>query len=56
MKWPWGRSINESGEEMDKRVEREHEEIERRLALLESHVRVLRERAGLLEDNRRAKT
>ena len=54
MKWPWQRPIEETGTEMDTRTLREHEEIERRLALLESQVRVLRERAGLLEDHRRS--
>lgn len=53
MKWPWERRIDETGEQVDKRTDEEHEEIERRLSLLESQVKVLNARAGL-EDHRRA--
>lgn len=46
-KMPWQRSIHETDEEMKKRDREEHEEIDRRLALLEAQVKVLAERAGL---------
>ena len=53
MKWPWERRVSETGEEENRRIQQEHEEIERRLTYLEGQVKVLNERANL-EDKRRA--
>ena len=45
MKWPWSR--RETDKDHDVEQLREHEEIDRRLTLLESSVKVLKARAQL---------
>jgi 3-dehydroquinate dehydratase len=49
MKWPWDKEPKELTDAVEKHKLQDHEEIERRVAYLESQVKVLKERAELRE-------